>query len=161
MREARAADGGECEEYARRTAGAKKLRLAAFVARRQGAGVPGLVVGMDGTEPPTADAAVDSCLSVARLVHRRNGLTRPLEVPGFCLIHWLQHVPCPRGLRTLKSAQALFTRRVIPTKITAPINATMIEPVNPRPCHGSAKGERRQRRDDSRSFSTRSLGVGL
>src|SRR5271156_3397444 len=67
------------------------LSLAPFVAWLEDAGVPGLILGVDGAEPPPADAAVETCGRGARLIHRRNGLTRPLEVPGFCLIHLLQH----------------------------------------------------------------------
>jgi hypothetical protein len=61
------------------------------------AGVPGLILGMDGAEPPPADTAVESCGRIAGLIHGRNGLTRPLEVPGFCLIHLLQHIPSSCG----------------------------------------------------------------
>lgn len=81
----------------RKIIGAKKLGLGTFVARREGAGVPHFIVGVDRAEPPTTDAAVDGCLGIARLVHGRNGLTRPLEVPGFCLIQLLQHVPTSCG----------------------------------------------------------------
>ena len=69
------------------------LSLAAFIARLEGAGVPCLIVGMDGAEPPPADTAVESSGGIAGLIHARNGLARPLEVPGFCLIHLLQHSP--------------------------------------------------------------------
>ena len=66
--------------------------LAAFVTRLENAGVPGLLLGMDGAKPTPADTAVESCGRIAGLIHGRNGLTRPLEVPGFCLIHLLQLV---------------------------------------------------------------------
>ena len=49
--------------------GEGSLRLAPFVARLEGAGVPGLILGMDGTEPPPADTAVESCLRIAGLIN--------------------------------------------------------------------------------------------
>jgi hypothetical protein len=62
--------------------------------------VPSLILGMDGAEPPTAATAVESCGRITGFVHERNGLTRPFEVPGFCLIRLLQHVPSSRGQYT-------------------------------------------------------------
>jgi hypothetical protein len=76
------------------------LSLAAFVPRLEDAGVPGLILGMDGAEPPPADTAVESCGRIAGLIHGRNGLTGPLEVPGFCLIHLLQDSPSSCGQYT-------------------------------------------------------------
>ena len=52
--------------------------------------MPGLILGMDRAEPPPADTAVECCGRIAGLIHGRNGLTRPLAVPGFCFIHLLQ-----------------------------------------------------------------------
>src|SRR5208337_5252886 len=76
----------------------RQLSLAPFIARLEDAGVPGLILGMDGAEPPPADTAVESCGRIAGLMHGRNALTRPLEVLGFCLIHLLQHSlsSCPQ-----------------------------------------------------------------
>jgi hypothetical protein len=71
----------------------RQLTLAAFIARLEGAGVTSLILGMDDAEPPPADTAVESCDGIAGLICGRNGLTRPLEVPGFCLIHLLQQIP--------------------------------------------------------------------
>lgn len=51
------------------------LSLAAFVARLEDAGVPGLIFGMDGAEPPPADTAVESCDRIAWIIHGRNALT--------------------------------------------------------------------------------------
>jgi hypothetical protein len=65
------------------------LSLATFVARLDGADVPGLIVSMGGAEPPSADAAVESCGKVAGFSHRRNGLTGPFEVPGIGVIRLL------------------------------------------------------------------------
>src|SRR5580700_6979243 len=73
------------------------LSLATFVARLEDAGVPGLIVSMDGAKPLPADTAVESCGRFAGLIHRRNALTRPFEVPGFCFIQLLQHIPSPLG----------------------------------------------------------------
>ena len=78
----------------------RELTFASFVARIQRTGVPGLIVGMDGAKPSPADTAVESCGRIAGLIHGRNGLTRPLEVPGFCLIHLLQHIPSSCGQYT-------------------------------------------------------------
>src|SRR5580658_9842747 len=73
------------------------LSLAAFFARFEDAGVPTVILGMDGAEPTPADAAVEGCDRIAWLIHGRNALTGPLEVPGFCLIHLLQHGPSSRA----------------------------------------------------------------
>jgi hypothetical protein len=62
--------------------------------------MPGLILGMDGAEPPPADTAVECCGRIAGLIHGRNGLTRPLEVAGFCLIHLFQHIPSSCGQYT-------------------------------------------------------------
>jgi hypothetical protein len=77
-----------------------KLSLAPFVAWLKDTGVPSLILGMDGAEPPAAATAVESCGRITGFVHERNGLTRPFEVPGFCLIRLLQHVPSSRGQYT-------------------------------------------------------------
>ena len=63
--------------------------------------MPGLILGMDRAEPPPADTAVECCGRIAGLIHGRNGLTRPLAVPGFCLIHLLLHFPSSCGQYTL------------------------------------------------------------
>jgi hypothetical protein len=76
------------------------LSLAPFVARLEDAGVPRLILGVDAAEPPPADAAVEGGGRVAGFVHVRNGLTRPLEVSGFCLIDVLQHGPSSCGQYT-------------------------------------------------------------
>jgi hypothetical protein len=88
----------ECSNYS-------SLSLAPFLPRFEGADVPSLILGMDGAEPPPADTAVECCGGIAGLIHGRNGLTRPLEVAGFCLIRLFQHIPsslravyiCPRS----------------------------------------------------------------
>jgi hypothetical protein len=64
-------------------------------------------MGVDGAEPPSADAAVESCGRIAGLIHLGNGLTRPLEVPGFCLIHLLQHGPSSCGQYTPASRRGM------------------------------------------------------
>ena len=46
-----------------------------------------------------------------RPVHGRNGLTRPLEVAGCCLIHLFQHIPSSCGQYTLG------TRRGVPGRL--------------------------------------------
>jgi hypothetical protein len=76
------------------------LSLAPFVARLEDTDVPGLILGMDGAEPPPADTAVECGDRIAGLIHGRNGLTRPLEVAGFCLIHLFQHIPSSCGQYT-------------------------------------------------------------
>jgi hypothetical protein len=76
------------------------LALAALIARFQGACMPGLVMGVHGAEPTPTDTAVEGRGRVAGLIHWRNSLTRPLEVPGFCLIHLLQHGPSSCGQYT-------------------------------------------------------------
>lgn len=78
----------------------KQLSLAAFFARLEDASVPVFILGMRRAEPPPADAAMESCGGVTGLIHGGNGLTRPLEVPGFCLIHLLQHGPSSYGQYT-------------------------------------------------------------
>jgi len=83
--------------------GEGELSLATFVARLEDAGVPGRILSVDSAEPSPAVTAVESCGRIAGLVHKRNGLTRPLEVPGFCLIHLLQHIPSSRGQYTPRS----------------------------------------------------------
>ena len=55
--------------------------------------MPGLILGMDGAEPPPTDAAVGRCSRIAGLIHRRNCLTGPLEAPGISLVH----TPSSRG----------------------------------------------------------------
>jgi hypothetical protein len=81
----------------------RQLALAPFIARLKDAGVPGFILGMDGAEPPPADTAVECCGGITGLIHGRNGLTRPFEVSGFCLIHLLQHIPSSYGQYTLGS----------------------------------------------------------
>src|SRR5208282_886446 len=76
------------------------LGLAAFVAGLKDAGVPVLIPGMDDTEPPPADTAVESCDRIAWIIHRRNALTSPVEGPGFCLIQFPQQVPSSPGQYT-------------------------------------------------------------
>jgi hypothetical protein len=76
------------------------LALASFIARLKGAGMPAVIMGMYGAEPPPADPAVERGGRVAGLIHGRNGLARPLEVPGFCLILLLQHGPSSCGQYT-------------------------------------------------------------
>jgi hypothetical protein len=77
-----------------------KLALAAFVTRLEGTGVPILVTGMHGAEPPPAAVTVEGGGRVTGLIHGRNGLTRPLEVPGLCLTHLLQYGPSSCGQYT-------------------------------------------------------------
>jgi hypothetical protein len=72
--------------------------------------VPGLILGMDGAEPPPADTAVESCGRIAGFIQGRNGLTRPLEVPGFCLIHLLQRFPSREGTIHLAVAAGCLKR---------------------------------------------------
>jgi hypothetical protein len=76
------------------------LSLATLVARIEDACVPGLIFGVRGAEPASADTAVGSCGKIAGLIQGRNGLTSPLEVPGFCLIHLFQHIPSSCGQYT-------------------------------------------------------------
>src|ERR1700686_1790781 len=69
--------------------------------------MPGFIMGVRGAEPTPANAAVESGGRVAGLIHRRNRLTRPHEVPGFCLIHLLQHGPSSWGQYTLASRRGM------------------------------------------------------
>jgi hypothetical protein len=78
----------------------RDLSLAAFVARLKDAGVPRLILGMDGAEPAPARTAVEGCGRIAGLIEGRNGLTRPAEVLGFRFIHVLQHIPSSCGQYT-------------------------------------------------------------
>ncbi len=80
--------------------GNRKLAFAAFLARLDDANVPGLIFGMDGAEPPPADAAVGRCGRLAVLSHGRNGLTGPFEVPGIGVTRLLQHIPSSCGQYT-------------------------------------------------------------
>jgi hypothetical protein len=78
----------------------RQLGLAAFLARLAGTSVPRLILDVDGAEPLPADPAVKGRSRVAGLIDGRNCLTRPIEVPGFCLIHLLQHGPSSCGQYT-------------------------------------------------------------
>jgi len=91
-------------------AGESRLGLAAFLTWLKNTSVPVLILSMSCAEPSPADTAMERCGGVAGFVHWRNGLTRPLEVPGFCLIHLLQHVPSSCGQYTPGEPQGLEGR---------------------------------------------------
>ena len=69
--------------------------------------MPGLILGMDGAEPPPADAAVGCCRRFAGLSHRRNRLTGPLEAPGISLVRLLQHILSSCGQYTPSSRRGV------------------------------------------------------
>ena len=75
----------------------RKLAFAPFLARLDDADVPGLILGMDGAKPPSADAAVGRCGRIAGLSYGRNGVTGPFEVSGTGVIELLQHIPSSCG----------------------------------------------------------------
>jgi len=52
---------------------------APFISRRLGAGLPGLILGMEAIEPSPADTAVKSNGRITGLTHGRNALTRPFK----------------------------------------------------------------------------------
>jgi hypothetical protein len=81
----------------------RQLSLAPFLARLEDADVPGLILGVDGAEPPPTDAAVGRCRRIAGLSHRRNRLTGPLEASGISLVRLLQHIPSSCGQYTPSS----------------------------------------------------------
>jgi len=83
------------------------LGLAALVTGLQGAGMPGLILGVDGAEPPAANATVEGSGSFAGLIHEGDGLARPLEVAGFCLVRLLQRGPSSCGQYTPVSRGAM------------------------------------------------------
>ena len=83
------------------------LGLAALVTGLQGAGMPGLILGVDGAEPPAADATVEGSGSFAGLIRGGDGLARPLEVAGFCLVRLLQRGPSSCGQYTPVSRGAM------------------------------------------------------
>lgn len=68
-------------------------------------------MGVDGAEPSPTNATVEISGRVAGFIHGRDSLTRPLEVPGFCLIHLLQHNPSSRGQYTPGSQRGVPERR--------------------------------------------------
>ena len=55
----------------------RQLSLAPFLTRLEGADVPGPILGMDGAEPPTADAAVGRC---GRIAGHSSALPRPTQI---------------------------------------------------------------------------------
>jgi hypothetical protein len=62
-----------------------RAKLPALVTRLESAVMQDLIRGAGGAEPPAADSSVDGGARGARLIHRRQHLTRPFEVSGFCL----------------------------------------------------------------------------
>src|SRR5271163_2545412 len=117
----------------------------AFGGECKGAGVPGLILGVDCAEPPSANTAVEGGGRAAGLIHGRNGLTRPLEVPGFCLIHLLQHSPSSCGQYTPDSRRG--SSRVVDMSVGGAALKTIAKMLNaeripaPRPRSGrSAAG---------------------
>jgi hypothetical protein len=79
----------------------RQLSLAPFLARLEDAGMAGLILGMDGAEPPPADTAVECCGRIAGLIHGRTACQRddlPKCFPsGFVSVRWTLLLIHPRN----------------------------------------------------------------
>jgi hypothetical protein len=69
------------------------LALSTWIDIAERAVMPGFVVGMDCTEPSTANRAVIGGSHITRFIHGRLRLTGRLDFSGFCMILLLQHGP--------------------------------------------------------------------
>jgi hypothetical protein len=75
----------------------RQLTLAPFVPRLESTGVPGLILGVDGTEPTAApDAAVESSGIIAGLIHGPKRPDKTIRDPGLLFDSLgARYYPCP------------------------------------------------------------------